>query len=58
MKETTVIIQMTATRILPYTDVQGIEKSIQKSVEEAVKDLHFDAVQIEAQRFERNDDDE
>ena len=58
MKETTVIIQMTATRILPYTDVQGIEKSIQKSVEEALKDLHFDSVQIESQRFERGNEDE
>lgn len=56
MKETTVVIQMTATRIMPYTDVQGIEKSIKSSVEKAVKDLNFDSVQIEAQRFERNDD--
>jgi hypothetical protein len=56
MKETTVVIQMTATRILPYTDVHGIEKSIKSAVEQAVKDLHFDAIQIEAQRFERNDD--
>lgn len=56
MKETTVVIQMTATRILPYTDVHGIEKSIKSAVEQAVKDLHFDAVQIEAQRFERDDE--
>jgi hypothetical protein len=56
MKETTVVIQMTATRILPYTDVQGIEKSIKSAIEQAVKDLHFDAIQIEAQRFERDDE--
>lgn len=56
MKETTVIIQVTATRILPYTDIAGIEKTIKSDVEQALKDGHFDAVQIEAQRFERDDD--
>jgi hypothetical protein len=56
MKETTIIIQVTATRILPYTDIAGIEQSIKSAVEYALKDGHFDSIQIEAQRFEMNDD--